>query len=73
LAGQHDVLGAFAFSDETEVFALHNHSKRFSSVLPHFDCGIVWVVNPIDARIDIDGDAVTEVGGSILKGVINER
>ena len=72
LTGQHDILRMFAFTNQMQTIALHHHAKRLASVLAYPNRSIVRVINPIDARIDIDGDAVAEVGSSILEGVVNK-
>ena len=73
LTGKNNILRTFAFPDEMYVFTLYDHTKRLTSVLSDLDRCIVRIVNPIDARIDIDGDTVAKMRHSILKTGKHER
>ena len=72
LTSQHNILRAFAFSDEMEVFALNDHTKWLTTILAHLNGSIIRIVNPIDTRIDINRDAVAKMSGSILERLINK-
>ena len=73
LRGQQHILRLLSHSDEMDVFALNNHPKWFPSVLSYPHSGVVRVVNPIDSRTDIDGDAIHEMCGSLLESLIDIR
>jgi len=73
LGGKDDIVRIFAHSNEVKTRTTYNQAKGLSTIFTHFDCGVVRIVNPIDARPDVYGGAVDEMGAGLLEGAKRER